>query len=193
MWILQLEKKNQITKQIIFVSAHIDWPLKCFYHRLENDLKYFLSWGYINIWRVSGFIFLLYACIDTRTDHWLGCCVVLIQPSGVLLCNQMNNCQFPGNKKTDFPSLIKLTGKLKSFCTVKCRRDWHNGMFLLLNRVIYRYRTLTDKGLKYGNYGGVNYSNLCKLLKKLFQMTFWMTKITDISHIHCRIPFITFL
>lgn len=76
----------------------------------------------------------------------------------------MNNCQFPGNKKTDFPSLIKLTGKLKSFCTVKCRRDWHNGMFLLLNRVIYRYRTLTDKGLKYG---GVNYSNLCKLLEKI--------------------------
>lgn len=40
-------------------------------------------------------------------------------------------------------------------------------MFLLLNRVIYRYRTLTDKGLKYGNYGGVNYSNLCKLLEKI--------------------------
>lgn len=115
MWILQLEKKNQITKQIIFVSAPIGWPLKCFYHRLENDLKYFLSWGYINIWRVSGFIFLLYACMDTRTDHWLGCCVVLIQPSGVLLCNQMNNCQFPGNKKTDFPSLIKLTGETQIF------------------------------------------------------------------------------
>lgn len=40
-------------------------------------------------------------------------------------------------------------------------------MFLLLNRVIYRYRILIDKGLKYGNYGSVNYSNLCKLLEKI--------------------------
>lgn len=40
-------------------------------------------------------------------------------------------------------------------------------MFLLLNRVIYWYCILIDKGLKYGNYGGVNYSNLCKLLEKI--------------------------
>lgn len=40
-------------------------------------------------------------------------------------------------------------------------------MFLLFNRVIYRYRISIDKGLKYGNYGGVNYSNLCKLLEKI--------------------------
>lgn len=109
---------------------------------------------------MSGFIFL---CLDTRTDHWLGCCVVLIQPSGVLLCNQMNNCQFPSNKKTDFLSLIKLTGKPKSLCTVKCWEDRHNGMFLLLNRVIYRYRTLPDKVLNYSKYGGVN----VKLLEKI--------------------------
>lgn len=40
-------------------------------------------------------------------------------------------------------------------------------MFLLLNRVIYWYCILIDKGLKYGNYGGGNYSNLCKLLEKI--------------------------